>query len=55
MRRTSTLVVKITWDDDETDRPGRWDWVNLIDVERGHVEIVADSDDRKRLSTLERM
>jgi hypothetical protein len=46
MERTTTLVVKITWNTDEVPRPGRWDWANLIDVERGHVEILADSDDR---------
>jgi len=46
MRRETTLVVKITWDSEEVQRPGHWDWANLIDVERGHVEIVADSDDR---------
>lgn len=51
--RTSTLVVQITWDDSEVDRPGRWDWASLIDVERGHVEIVADSDDRRPLENLE--
>ena len=46
MRRETTLVVKITWDSEEVPRPGHWDWPNLIDVERGHVEILADSDDR---------
>ena len=55
MQRETTLVVRIVWEDSEVDRPGVWDWANLIDVERGHVEIVADSDDRKHLSTLERM
>lgn len=44
MRHTTTLVLKITWDNEEVPRPGHWDWANLIDVERGHVEIVADSD-----------
>lgn len=55
MQRTSTLVVQITWEDGEVDRPGLWDWANLIDVERGHVEIVADSDDRRQLATLEKV
>jgi hypothetical protein len=45
MRKETTLVVKITWDSEEVPRPGHWDWANLIDVERGHVEILADSDD----------
>jgi len=46
-------VVQITWDDDETDSPGRWDWANLVDVEHGHVEIVASSDDRRLLANME--
>lgn len=44
MQRETTLVLKITWEDCEVDRPGAWDWANLIDPERGHVEILADSD-----------
>lgn len=44
MQRETTLVLKITWNSDEVPRPGHWDWANLIDVERGHVEVVADSD-----------
>ena len=48
MQRTTTLVVKIVWNTDEVPRPGHWDWPNLIDPERGHVEIVADSDDAPR-------
>lgn len=55
MRRETTLVLKITWHDDEVDRPGAWDWASLIDCERGHVEVVADSDDRRQLQTLEKM
>lgn len=50
MQRETTLVVKITWDDSEVDSPGKWDWANLIDVERGHVEVVADSDDKRLLA-----
>lgn len=50
MRHTTTLVLKITWDDLEVERPGAWDWATLIDVERGHVEIVADSDDKRMLA-----
>lgn len=45
MQRKTTLVVQITWNDDEVTRPGHWDWANLIDCERGFVEVVADSDD----------
>ena len=55
MRRETTLVVRIVWEDSEVDRPGVWDWEHLVDVERCHVEIVADSDDRRHLATLERM
>lgn len=52
MRRETTLTLRIAWDDSETDRPGAWDWHTLIDVERGHVEIVEDSDStgRKRVA-----
>jgi hypothetical protein len=52
MRRETTLTIKVTWDDLEVDRPGAWDWATLIDVERGHVEIVADSDDKRRIDIL---
>ena len=52
MRRETTLVVKITWDSTEVPRPGHWDWPNLIDVERGHVEVLADSDDRPAFRTV---
>lgn len=49
MRHATTLVLRIVWDDSETDRPGRWDWHTLIDPGRGHVEIVADSDCHGRM------
>jgi hypothetical protein len=48
MLHTTTLVLKIVWDGSEVDRPGAWDWATLIDADRGHVEIVADSDDRRQ-------
>lgn len=44
MQRESILTLRITWDADEVDRPGSWDWATLIDQERGSVEILADSD-----------
>jgi hypothetical protein len=47
MEKQTTLVLRIVWNTDEVPRPGHWDWANLIDVERGHVEILADSDDRR--------
>jgi len=52
MQKETTLVLRITWESNEVDRPGRWDWHTLIDVERGHVEIVADSDDRYQIDIL---
>ena len=52
MRRETTLTLKVTWEDLEVDRPGAWDWDTLIDVERGHVEVVADSDDKRRIDIL---
>lgn len=52
MRRETILTVRIVWEDLEVDRPGRWDWATLIDVERGHVEIVADSDDKRQIDIL---
>lgn len=51
MQRETTLVLKITWDSEEVPRPGHWDWANLIDVGRGHVEVVADSDDAPKYRT----
>jgi hypothetical protein len=44
MERESILTLRIVWNTDEVDRPGSWDWATLVDVERGHVEILADSD-----------
>jgi hypothetical protein len=44
MRRETILTLRITWDTDEVERPGAWDWSTLVDAERGHVEIFADSD-----------
>jgi hypothetical protein len=44
--------MQITWDDTEVTSPGTWNWPNLIDL-CGHVEIVADSDDRRQLESLE--
>jgi hypothetical protein len=44
--------MRIVWDTDEVDEPGFWDWATLIDSERGHVEIIADSDDRQRVDNL---
>jgi hypothetical protein len=52
MRRESILTLRITWDADEVDRPGSWDWHTLIDAERGDVEIVADSDDKYQIDIL---
>ena len=44
MERESILTLRIVWNTDEVDRPGSWDWASMIDPERGHVEILADSD-----------
>ena len=52
MRRETTLVVRIVWEDFEVDRPGCWDWASFIDPERGHMEIVADSDDKRQIDIL---
>jgi len=52
MQRATTLVVRITWNDDEVPRPGHWDWATIIDCERGFVEVIADSDDKRQLDIL---
>ena len=52
MQRETTLVVRITWESYEVDRPGHWDWATLIDCERGHVEVIADSDDKYQVDVL---
>jgi len=52
MRKETTLVLRITWESNEVDRPGRWDWHTLIDAERGDVEIVAESDDKYQIDIL---
>ena len=52
MRRETILTVRIVWETNEVDRPGSWDWATLIDPERGHVEIVADSDDKYQIDIL---
>jgi hypothetical protein len=52
MRRETILTVRVLWDDFEVDRPGKWDWAIVDPGVRGHVEIVADSDDKRQIDIL---